>query len=182
MKGFHRQNQLFSLCGLNCGLCPMFLNKNCPGCGGGEGNQSCRIARCSLEHRGVEYCFQCREYPCEKYEHMDEFDSFITHRGRRADLKKARHFGIEAYNAEQMEKGKILDIFLSGYNDGRKKTFFCVAVNLLDLQELREALGKIESNPDLHALTLKDKSAFAVGVVQEIASRRKVDLKLHRKK
>ena len=33
------QNQLFSLGGLNCGLCPMFLNKYCPGCGGGEGNQ-----------------------------------------------------------------------------------------------------------------------------------------------
>ena len=50
MKGFKRQNQLFSLCGLNCGLCPMFLNKNCPGCGGGEGNQACKIARCSMEH------------------------------------------------------------------------------------------------------------------------------------
>lgn len=57
MKGFNRQNQLLSLCGLNCGLCPMFLNKNCPGCGGGEGNQSCKIARCSMEHSGVEYCF-----------------------------------------------------------------------------------------------------------------------------
>ena len=65
MKGFKRQNQLFSLCGLNCGLCPMFLNKNCPGCGGGEGNQACKIARCSIEHGGVEYCFQCSEYPCD---------------------------------------------------------------------------------------------------------------------
>ena len=25
MKGFERKNQLFSLCGLNCGLCPMLL-------------------------------------------------------------------------------------------------------------------------------------------------------------
>ena len=24
MKGFKRENQLLSLCGLNCGLCPMF--------------------------------------------------------------------------------------------------------------------------------------------------------------
>ena len=88
MKGFHRDNQLFSLCGLNCGLCPMHLNKYCPGCGGGEGNQSCKIAKCSLEHDGVEYCFRCREYPCEKYEHIDEFDSFITHSNRKADLKK----------------------------------------------------------------------------------------------
>ena len=27
-----------------------------------------------------------------------------------------------------------------GYNDGRKKTLFCVAVNLLDLQELQEKM------------------------------------------
>ena len=143
MKGFNRKNQLLSLCGLNCGLCPMFLNKNCPGCGGGEGNQSCRIARCSMEHRGVEYCCQCREYPCEKYEYIDDFDSFITHRNRRADLEKVRQFGAEAYNTEQMEKIKILD---------------------------------------MEILTLKEKSAFATEVLSEIASRRKVDLKLHRKK
>ena len=135
-----------------------------------------------MEHRGVEYCCQCREYPCEKYEHIDDFDSFITHRNRRADLEKVRQFGAEAYNTEQMEKMKILDILLSGYNDGRKKTLFCVAVNLLNLQELKEALKEIESRPDMEILTLKEKSAFAAGVLSEIASRRKVDLKLHRKK
>ena len=43
MKGFVRENQLLSLCGLNCGLCPMFLGKYCGGCG--NGNQSCSIAR-----------------------------------------------------------------------------------------------------------------------------------------
>lgn len=41
MKGFERKNQLFSLCGLNCGLCPMLLGNYCGGCG--NGNQSCRI-------------------------------------------------------------------------------------------------------------------------------------------
>lgn len=60
--------------------------------------------------------------PCEKYDHIDDFDSFITHRRRMSDLEKARQYGVEAYNAEQIEKAKILDIFLSGYNDGRK---FC---------------------------------------------------------
>lgn len=135
-----------------------------------------------MEHNGVEYCCQCREYPCEKYEHIDDFDSFITHRNRRADLEKVRQFGAEVYITEQMEKIKILDILLSGYNDGRKKTLFCVAVNLLNLQELKEALREIESRPDVETLTLKEKSAFAAGVLSEIASRRKVDLKLHRKK
>lgn len=44
-------------------------------------------------------------------------------------MEKARRFGIEAYNVEQTEKAKILDILLSGFNDGRKKTLFCAAVN-----------------------------------------------------
>ena len=111
MKGFERKNQLLSLCGLNCGLCPVFINKNCPGCGGREGNQSCKIARCSIEHNRVEYCFQCSEYPCIQYENIDDFDSFITHRNREADLKKARQYGIGVYNAEQEA---ILQNFLKG--------------------------------------------------------------------
>jgi hypothetical protein len=182
MKGFHRQNQLFSLCGLNCGLCPMFLNKNCPGCGGGTGNQSCKIARCSMEHGGVEYCFQCQEYPCEKYEHIDDHDSFITHRNQKADLEKARQSGMEAYNAEQAEKTKILDILLSGYNDGRKKTLFCMAVNLLDLQELREVLRQIDNKSDMRTLMLKEKSAFATGLIQNAAAKKNIDLKMRKKK
>lgn len=46
---------------------------------GGEGNQSCSIAKCSLQHGNIKYCFQCENYPCEKYDNIDEFDSFITH-------------------------------------------------------------------------------------------------------
>ena len=182
MKGFNRQNQLFSLCGLNCGLCPMFLNKSCPGCGGGEGNQSCKIAKCSMEHGGVEYCFQCSGYPCEKYDYIDDFDSFITHRRQKADLEKARQSGMEAYNAEQIEKAKILDIFLSDYNDGRKKTLFCVAVNLLDVQELREILRKIEHRSDMETLTLKERSAFLASLLQDTAAQKNIDLKLRKKK
>ena len=182
MKGFNRQNKLFSLCGLNCGLCPMFLNQYCPGCGGGEGNQSCKTARCSMEHDSVQYCFQCSEYPCEKYDHIDDFDSFITHRNRKADMEKAKQFGIDTYNAEQTEKAKILEIFLSGYNDGRKKTLFCVAVNLLELQELQTVLREIDRKPDMGTMTIKEKSAFVAGLLQDAAATKNIDLKLHKKK
>ena len=182
MRGFNRKNQLLSLCGLNCGLCPMFLNKNCPGCGGGEGNQSCKIAKCSMAHGGVEYCFQCSEYPCEKYKHIDDFDSFITHRNQRGDLEKAQQIGIEAYNAEQTEKTKILDVLLSNYNDGRKKTFFCVAVNLLDIHELREVLRKIEHRADMEMLTLKERGAFVASLLQDAAAKKNIDLKPRKKK
>ena len=182
MKGFNRQNQLLSLCGLNCGLCPMFLSKHCPGCGGGEGNQSCKIARCSMEHGGVEYCCQCGKYPCGRYEHIEDYDSFITARRRKNDLAQARQIGIDAYNAEQAEKVKILNILLSGYNDGRKKTLFCVAVNLLELQELRNVIERLESNSEMRTRTLKEKSAFAAGLIQEAAERANIELKLRKKR
>ena len=73
MKGFVRNNQYLSLCGLNCKLCPMNLAGHCSGCG--VDNQSCKIAKCSIEHGKIEYCFQCTSFPCDKYAHIDDFDS-----------------------------------------------------------------------------------------------------------
>jgi len=48
-----------------------------------------------------------------------------------------QEIGEEAYNKEQAEKRRILDRLLAEYNDGRKKTLFCLAVNLLPLEVLR---------------------------------------------
>lgn len=180
LKGFERKNQLLSLCGLNCGLCPMLLGNHCGGCG--NGNQSCRIARCSLEHGTVEYCFECEQYPCETYQRIDEYDSFITHRRQKADLERARSIGIEQYNLEQREKIQILSHLLSHYNDGRRKNFFCVAVNLLELSEIREAIKQIEANDELSSLPLKAQSLFVVDVFQKIADKRNIKLKLIKKK
>ncbi len=75
MKGFVRENQLLSLCGLNCGLCPMKLDGYCPGCGGGDGNQSCAIARCSIK-RGWSIVFSVSLILCENYQTFDVYDSF----------------------------------------------------------------------------------------------------------
>lgn len=180
MKGFERKNQLLSLCGLNCGLCPMLLGNYCGGCG--NGNQSCKIARCSLEHEKIEYCYECSQYPCEKYESIDEYDSFITHRRRKADLEKARSIGIEQYNLEQQEKAQILAYLLSNYNDGRRKNFFCGAINLLELSEIQEAVKQIQSNDELPSLPLKAQSLYVVEVFQKIAERRNIKLKLIKKK
>lgn len=103
-------------------------------------------------------------------------------RRQKADLEKARQSGVEGYNAEQIEKIKVLDMFLAGYNDGRKKTLFCVAVNLLELKDLQAVLEEVERRPDINMMTLKEKSAVVTGLLQDMASYRKIDLKLHKKK
>lgn len=180
MKGFKRKNQLFSLCGLNCGLCPMFLGKHCAGCG--NGNQSCKIAKCSLEHGNIEYCFECENYPCEQYQNIDEYDSFITHKRQKSDLKRAQNIGIKEYNLEQKEKMQILSYLLSNFNDGRRKNFFCVAVNLLELSELHDVMEQIQSNDKLSLLPIKEQCLYVTNELKKIADKRNIQLKLVRKK
>ena len=77
---------------------------------------------------------------------------------------------------------QILSYLLSNYNDGRRKNFFCVAVNLLELSEIQEAVNQLQSNTELPSLPMKAKSLYAVKVLQEIADRRNVNLKLIKKK
>lgn len=180
MRDFKRENLLFSLCGLNCGLCPMNLNKYCPGCGGREGNQSCSIAKCSLQHGNVEYCFQCENYPCKKYDSIDEFDSFISHQHQKGDMDKFKELGIEQYSAEQQKKKNLLNRLLDTYNDGRKKTLFCVAANLLELNDLENIISELDENTS--NLTLKEKSAHAASLLQKSAAKKTLVLKLRKKK
>lgn len=182
MKDFTRLDLLFSLCGLNCGLCPMHLDGYCPGCGGGEGNQSCKIARCSLQHGKPEYCSQCQDFPCEKYEDIDVFDSFVTHQNRKRDLEKQQEIGVEAYRAEQEEKIRILEWLLQNCNDGRKKTFFCLAVNLLELEDVRNVMEQTKSDETFGELSLKEKAVNVTGWFQKVADEQGILLKLRKKK
>lgn len=176
MKGFVRRDPYLSLCGLNCKLCSMELGGHCGGCG--YGNQSCAIARCSLEHGGVAYCIQCPGYPCGRYETIDARDSFITHLHKKTDMEKLQRVGSERYAAEQREKRGILDRLLAGYNDGRKKTLFCLAVNLLELDDLRAILEKADRETE--ELPQKEKAAYAADLLQKCAARSGIVLKLRK--
>lgn len=180
MKNFDRKDLSFSLCGLNCALCTMKLDGYCPGCGGGAGNQSCAIALCSLEHGGYRYCFECGEYPCEKYNGISDFDSFITHRVQLKDMEKARSSGISAYHTALDEKAAILKYLLKNYNDGRRKTFFCLAVNLLELSDIQTVMKETEIEASSKA-ALKEKAMAAVRHFEDMAAQRGIMLKLRRK-
>lgn len=181
MKGFTREETRFSLCGLGCALCSMRLSGYCPGCGGGAGNQNCSIAKCSLEHGGVQFCWECPEYPCFRYEDFDDGDSFIPHRNRQQDIAQARELGLEDYLAQLEEKRAILDELLARYNDGRRKTLFNTAVYLLPLEDLRAVIAALGSRPELTRRLIKERALAAVGLLQEAADRRGISLKLNKK-
>jgi len=180
MKKFERSFPLFSLCGLNCGLCTMHLGNYCPGCGGGDGNKPCAIARCSQQNEKIEYCYLCEKYPCEKYDGIDKFDSFITHRNQIKDFEKVKKIGIDAYKSELDEKIKILLFLLDNYNDGRRKSFFSLAVNLLELKDIKSVMEQLTDKTESD-YTIKEKAALAVDLFNTMAAKRNIVLKLNKK-
>lgn len=180
-----RKYPLFSACGLNCGLCPRYHTdgvSKCPGCAG-EGFLSkhplCGLLSCS-QRKGIEYCYLCDEYPCKKYDGADLSDSFITHKNQLHDLDKAKRIGMEAYESELNNKIEVLKQLLENYDDGRRKNFFCVAVNLLDSQDIISVMEQIAYASNVEA-PLKEKSAIAVRLFQAMADRRNISLILRKK-
>lgn len=181
MKGFTRTETRFSLCGLNCTLCSMHLGGYCPGCGGGTGNQSCAIAKCSLEHGGLQFCWECPAYPCSRYDDFDTVDSFVPHRNRQQDIAQVQEMGLEAYLAQLEEKRVILEELLTHYNDGRRKTFFNTAVYLLPLEDLHSVMASLGSRVELGEQPVKERALAAVLLLQKAVDRRSISLKLNKK-
>lgn len=175
----------FAQCGLNCGLCPRHHTagaSRCPGCAGegfGEVHPRCGILTCGAQH-GTEYCALCADYPCARYAAEPDSDSFISYRGRRADMERARSTGIGAYRAALDEKVALLETLLARYDDGRHKTFLCNAVNLLDLETLRTAAARMEEEIDPEQSPGK-RAAHAQEILRQTAQSCGVQLALRKK-
>lgn len=182
MSEQQREYPLFSACGLNCGLCPRYHTEGasrCPGCAG-EGfsakHPSCGTLNCSLRH-GVEYCFQCEEYPCKRLEGAHLRDSFITHRHMVKDFERAKKEGLASYKAMLDEKVAHLRFLLESCNDGRRKNFYCLAVNLLEPDDVREVVSQLRE--DAGSPGAKERAERAVRLFEDIAQERGIALSLN---
>jgi hypothetical protein len=123
---------IISACGLNCAKCEIYqahhgkkklLNEiiewfgrernetikpeqiRCEGCRGPldhHWSPDCRMMLCTSE-RGLEHCFQCEDFPCQK---VNEFssDDIPHHRRTVENAKRMKEIGLEAWIAEQKRK------------------------------------------------------------------------------
>jgi hypothetical protein len=177
-------------CGLDCGLCPMYYNKGsskCPGCCGPDfknKHPSCSIITCCVKNHNFETCAECNEFPCSKIDKWDKYDSFISHRVSLSNLRLIQEIGLEKFFAKQQKRIKILEILLENFNEGRSKTFFCLATALLTIEDLEKALeesNKKISEGDLELKNLKVKSLLIRENLNKIAKHRLIELKLKKK-
>jgi hypothetical protein len=185
MKEYTRDYPLFSLCGLNCGLCPRFHtdgSSKCPGCGGYNfhlKHPACAVINCNKKHDNVEFCFQCSSYSCDKYTKNNDKDSFISYMNVGKDIQSASQ-DINTYKNSLEEKIQILEFLLAKYNDGRRKNVYCLAVNLLSISDLREIKNKIVIGIGPKEISLKEKIQLIIGVIYRKAEECGVKLVLRK--
>jgi len=95
------------------------------------------------------------------------------------NMDKAKAIGIEAYRAEQNAKIQLLEHLLANYDDGRRKSFFCLAVNLFELADGQAILEQLACEVD-PAAPIKEKAKAAAGLFQAAADDKGMILKLRK--
>ena len=92
-------------------------------------------------------------------------------------MQKAKTIGIEKYHTEQLEKKKILDRILNRYAINNRHIFFCLAVNLLEVDDLKLILG--ESDESTQDMTLNERSDFIKNKLYDFAKKMNISLELN---
>lgn len=162
-----KQYPTLGCCGLDCGLCPRYYTKGssrCPGCCGenfSEKHPSCSFITCCVKKKGLEVCAECEEFPCTKFHGDIENDSFITHRRIIHNQNFIKESGITAFTKQQNKRIKILQSMLECYDDGRSKSFFCLAVVLLSCDSLSKAIEQAEQEVKHKAINQEDRKSKA---------------------
>jgi hypothetical protein len=185
MEAYKRKHPIFALCGLNCGLCPNYHaggSWHCPGFGGpdfSELHPTCAVVTCNHKHDNVEFCFECSEYPCARYNKPGKLDSFITYRNVLTDFAVAKK-DLKSYLKTLQQKQKILVELLAKYNDGRSKSLYCLAANLLPLAALREIMQHIKKTNRTKKTDLKEQAKEISELMKSKARELKIELVLRK--
>ncbi len=136
-------------CGIDCGLCPRFYTEGssrCPGCAAehfSEKHPSCGIVTCCVTRRRLETCAECNEYPCKRMVNWDKADSFVTHRMSLRNLEIIQIEGMAAFLKQQRIRIQLLRDLINKCDDGRSRSFYCLASALLPSEKVKLELAEI---------------------------------------
>ncbi len=177
-------------CGLDCGLCPTFYTQGpsrCPGCSGLDffnKHPSCSIITCCVKKNGFETCAECNEFPCSRLKDWDKYDSFICHRISLSNLNLIKEKGIKEFIKQQKKRIELLEHVLKNFNEGRSKSFYCIATALVPIKDLEQALKNSEERikkENINFNDLKTKSKILKEYLNESAKNYSLKLKLRKK-
>lgn len=114
------RTSLVAPCGIDCGICELYLCKDndrllayllskgipqeklpCPGCRAVQGHcpvigSQCASYTCAVE-KDVEFCYQCREFPCSKLQPAADRADVLPHNLKVFNLCTIQRAGVEGF-------------------------------------------------------------------------------------
>ena len=175
------------VCGLSCRLCPRYhtgAQSRCWGCKT-ESRMAvgCPFITCAVKKQRIEFCWGCEaNETCEIWKKHRQFgkqhDTFKCYQKLEEDISFIQKNGIGDFEKIQRVREEILEEMLQGFNEGRSKSYYCIAATVLGVEELREALTR--ANKDSADLDIKGKSRVLHSILDQIAERRNYCLKLRK--
>lgn len=176
-----------SVCGLSCRLCPNYHIRGDSRCGGckseGRMKVGCPFITCAVKQRGIEFCWQCQEQEnCQKWHARREWgkshDSFVCYQKLEDNIEFIKSKGISAFVKNQQAKEQLVTAMLDKFNDGRSKSFYCIAATVMDIQELKQGIDQARN--ESKGMDIKGKAKTFHSIINGVAAKRKYHLKLRK--
>jgi len=76
----------------------------------------------------------------------------------------------------QQAKEQLVTAMLDEFNEGRSKSFYCIAATVMDIQELKQAIDQARN--ESKGMDIKGKAKTFHSIINGVAAKRKYHLKL----
>jgi hypothetical protein len=184
MKIKHRE---IGVCGLSCRLCPRYhtdTRSRCEGCKSqARIALGCPFITCAVKKKEIEFCWDCAESTsCEKWARHRELgkvrDSFKCYQKLESDISFIQSQGVVAFEKLQTAREQILKEMLNQYNEGRSKSYYCIAATILEIDELENIISNAKVLSD--GMNIKDRSKVLHSLIDSVAKDKNYHLKLRK--
>jgi len=175
------------VCGLSCRLCPRYHTDAESRCGGCKSEQriavGCPFITCAIKKKGIEFCWDCHDsQTCEKWANHRDFgkqhDTFKCYQMLADNISAITQKGVQSFEEQQKTREQLLIEMLEEFNEGRSKSYLCIAATVLDIDEMRDALSQAREKSA--GLGMKDRSRVMRSVIDSITSGKNYYLKLRK--
>jgi hypothetical protein len=176
------------ICGLSCRLCPHHHTDAVSRCDGCKTSSrmiaGCPFITCAVKKKSIEFCWDCEENSrCSKWaKHREsgrQYDSFITYQKLDENIETAQRKGVRELDRQQKEKQNLLVQILDEYNEGRSKSYYCIAVTLFDLEDLKIAIQEERRNRSMGS-DIKARSKSLHTIFERLAKKKNLLLALRK--
>jgi len=143
----------------------------------------CPFITCAVKKKGIEFCWNCEEsVTCEKWgKHRDagkQHDSFKCYQKLEDDIHFIQENGVEKFEEVQKLREQLLAQILKEFNEGRSKSYYCIAATVLEIEELEEAIDS--ARKESTGLDIRMKSKVMHSMLDAIAVKNNYYLKLRK--